>query len=277
MLLRDFSEINKGDVASAGGKGASLGEMTQSGIPVPPGFILTTDAYKEFGSSRIPEELKAQILARFDQLDADLVAVRSSATAEDSADASWAGQFESYLNVARDQLIVSIEKCWESASSVNVQAYADQQATEKQGLSVAVVVQQMINGEVSGVAFSVNPITKNHDEIMIEAAYGLGELLVQGMASPDNYTVNKQDLLVSGRQISQKSRKLVLERGSNVEVEVPEHQQNVATLDEAQLKQLSQIVIRIESHYGSPQDIEWAYQDGEFFIVQSRPITTLGS
>ncbi len=273
---KHFSEIGKSDVTLVGGKGASLGEMTNAGIPVPPGFVVTTDAFSDFckNDQQITDEFVNEVLIAFDNLGVTRVAVRSSAIAEDSPDASWAGQFESFLNVTRDNLIESIRKCWQSASAGSVQAYADRQQTEKSQLAVAVVVQKMINSEESGVVFTINPVTNNHEEIMIEAIYGLGELLVQGMITPDNYILKKDDLSLVQQNIVSKNRMLIYRDGDNVETEVQSNKVSEPCLDSNHLTELGQIVKIIESHYSVPQDIEWAMEDDKLYIVQSRPITT---
>jgi phosphoenolpyruvate synthase/pyruvate phosphate dikinase len=272
MLTIKFSEVPKGDVALVGGKGASLGEMTQAHIPVPDGFIVTTEAF-QLADGKISDDLADELYRRLDELGAELVAVRSSAVAEDSPTSSWAGQFESYLNVKREDLLARIVGCWESLSSGH--AYANTTQTGDEGLVMAVVVQKMVNSEVSGVAFSVNPITKAPDEIMIEAVYGLGELLVQGMLTPDNYVIRKPSLEVIGKTISNKTIMLSYEAGKNTEVPVPDDKAQEPCLTEDKIQSLAHIIVDIEEHYGIPQDIEWALEGGKFYIVQSRPITTL--
>jgi phosphoenolpyruvate synthase/pyruvate phosphate dikinase len=276
IYTRRFSEIGSEDIPSVGGKGASLGEMTSAGIPVPPGFVVTTDAFVDFcnNNQQITDEFVDEVMSAFDELGAEKVATRSSAIAEDSPGASWAGQFESFLNVTRDNLIESIQKCWQSAAAGSVQTYAAQQQTEKSQLAVAVVVQKMVNSEESGVVFTINPVTNNHKEIMIEAIYGLGELLVQGMITPDNYILNKDDLLVVQQHIVAKNRMLIYRDGENVETDVPLDKSSEPCLDAHQLAELGQIVKIIENHYGVPQDIEWAMEAGKLYIVQSRPVTT---
>lgn len=273
--IKPFNEVGEGEVELVGGKGLSLGRLAQAGFPIPPGFVITTDAYKAFGDKEIDSELKQAIFKAFDKLDAERVAVRSSAIAEDSPNASWAGQFESYLNVGRQQLIDSVIKCWESASSEMVNAYAESKSTNKEQLAIAVVIQKMVDSEVSGVAFSVNPITKNNNEIMIEAIYGLGEFLVQGMVTPDNYVVDKKELNIIEKNTKTKPNMLIYRDGDNVEEKVPESQQAESCLSDDQIGELSQIITKIEQFYGKPQDVEWALGGGQFYIVQSRPITTI--
>lgn len=270
-----FGDTSRADTNLVGGKGLSLGLLTQAGLPIPPGFVITTDAYKSAKDGGVDARLEEEILKAFDDLNAQRVAVRSSAIAEDSPNASWAGQFESYLNVQRAQLIDSVKKCWQSASSDLVESYAKSQSVGKEQLAIAVVVQKMVESEVSGVAFSVNPVTKNNDEIMIEAVYGLGELLVQGMVTPDNYVVNKHSLDLAEKQVRPKSKMLVYQNGANTEQPVPESRKDASCLSDSQIAELSKLIVNVERFYGKPQDVEWALEAGRFYIVQSRPITTL--
>lgn len=273
--IKLFSEISKGDIKLVGGKGLSLALLTQAGFPVPPGLVITTIAYKSAQNNQIGPDVEKEILAAFDALGADRVAVRSSAIAEDSPDASWAGQFESFLNVQREQLIESVKKCWQSASSEIVKNYAESNSTSDEQLAIAVAVQKMVESEVSGVAFSVNPITKDNGEMMIEAIYGLGELLVQGMITPDNYIVNRQTHEVTEKNIKTKTNMLVYRNGQNIEEAVPENKRDESCLNDEEISELARLVDKIEKFYGKPQDIEWALEDNEFYIVQSRPITTI--
>jgi len=265
-MIKDFSEVHTDDVSIVGGKGLSLGLMTQAGFLVPPGFVVAIQVSSA-------ESIAEEILAAFDALGVERVAVRSSAVAEDSADASWAGQFESYLNVDRDGLLTAIQKCQSSVDAA--QEYAKIQNVTDEQLAVAVVVQAMVDSEVSGVAFSVNPINHDTNEIMVEAIYGLGELIVQGMVTPDNYVLAKDTNEIISTQVATKTMMLVYQDGETKEVDVSGNQQTLACLDEVQLLELKNTILKIEDYYGSPQDIEWTYAKENFYIVQSRPITTL--
>jgi pyruvate, water dikinase len=269
QILR-LEEVSRADVELVGGKAASLGEMLQSGVMVPPGFVITTDGFK---SGMLPD-LKQTILDAFDTLGAERVAVRSSAVAEDSGSASWAGQLESYLNITRDTLIEAVQKCWHSIESEHAVAYAKEQDINEQ--AVAVVVQVMVDSELSGVLFTANPVTENQDEIVIEAAYGLGELLVQGMITPENIVAKKDSGKILRRQASKQKIMLTYKDGTNQEVPVRADLLEKLVVSEKQVKELGVLARKIEQHYGSPQDIEWAITDGKLYIVQSRPITTLG-
>lgn len=273
--LLQFNQISKNDVPLVGGKGASLGEMTQAGIPIPPGFVITTETYKQFYNQELPVDVQEEILATFDSLGAGRVAVRSSAVAEDSSSASWAGQLESYLNVTRDSLIEKIRECWNSMRSERALAYAAQQNISDAQLLVAVVVQKMVESESSGVMFTVNPITKDNSEVIIEAGFGLGEMLVQGMITPDSFVVDKDSLGIKNKEVHAQETMLIFQDGENKEVSVPEDKKGEQAISDEQAKSLSELGIKIENHYSSPQDIEWALEKGNLYILQSRPVTTL--
>ncbi len=276
MFTKTFNEISKSDTKLVGGKGASLGELTQAGIPVPSGFVVTTDAYQKFVDQEVPVDVKEEILKAFDLLGAERVAVRSSAVAEDSSNASWAGQLETYLNVSRENLINKIRDCWNSTKSERALEYSSQQNLSEDQLVMAVVVQKMIESEISGVIFSVNPVSEDKDEIMIEAGHGLGEMLVQGLITPDNFIVDKKTLDIKSRDIQVQETMLVFQEGQNKEIAVPSEKQAKSALSDNQVMELAKLAIIVENHYQKPQDIEWAIDDlGKIWILQSRPITTL--
>jgi phosphoenolpyruvate synthase/pyruvate phosphate dikinase len=268
-----FKDEQPADVLMVGGKGASLIKLYQAGLKVPDGFVVTTDAYKEFNGAQISDEFKGQLLKAFDELDAKRVAVRSSAISEDSDSASWAGQFESFMNVHREELVQKLLECWESAKGAS--SYAETQSLKESDLVLAVVVQKMVDSEVSGVAFSVNPVTHDDEEIMIEATYGLGELLVQGMITPDNYVIKKTDGSIKSERVSVKKTMLVFQDGETKEVPVAAADQEKSCLTPEQLKELKEVVSEVEDYYGSPQDIEWGVMENKFYVLQSRPITTI--
>lgn len=267
-MIKFFSEISKGDVGLVGGKGASLGEMVKANIPVPPGFVITTEAFQK--------KIDREILQAFHKLNADRVAVRSSATAEDSSFASWAGQLETYLNVNRENLIDKIKECWDSIKSERALSYAAGQNLSEDQLKVAVVVQKMVESKSSGVMFTVNPISQNFHEIMLEAGYGLGELLVQGLITPDNFIIDKTTLEIKSKDIQVQESMLVFKDGKNQETPVPASWKYEAAISDDQVVQLAKLAIKIEDHYQKPQDIEWAIDNqNKIWILQSRPITTL--
>ncbi len=213
--------------------------MTKAGIPVPPFFIIPAGNFN-----------KKEILVEFKKLKTKYVAVRSSATAEDSSTASWAGQLESYLNVTEKNLIKSIEKCRASLYSPRAVSYRKQKGLNKQKISVAVVIQKMVQSETSGICFTANPVTGDRNEMVIEAASGLGEAIVGGKITPDTYTISNK-LSISDIDIGNRYSypKLILK--------------------------LAKLCLKIEKLFKYPQDIEWAFAKGKIYILQSRPITTL--
>lgn len=271
-IIKHFKEIKKNEIKLVGGKGLSLALLVKAGLPVPPGFVVTTEVYK---NKKITAETEKSILKAFGKLGAQHVAVRSSAIFEDSPNASWAGQFESLLNVKRDELINAINEVWQSASSKVVKEYASNKNKKNNNLAIAVVVQEMVESEVSGVAFSVNPVNNNFGEIMIEAIYGLGELLVQGMVTPDNYIVDKESFEIINKNVPVKTTMLAFDGQVNVTQKVQKDKAEKSCLGELEIKELAKIVLKTEKYFHTPQDVEWAYKKEKFYIVQARPITTL--
>lgn len=311
-LVRRFEKLSKTDVGLAGGKGASLGEMTQAGIPVPPGFVILSDAFERFiqetglsaeidaelhkvkhdemqtvenASETIkeliveadfPKDLAVLIDAEFKKLDSTFVAVRSSATAEDSSEAAWAGQLESYLNTTHDKLLENVKHCWASLFTPRAIFYRFEKQLHKQKISVAVVVQKMVESEVSGIGFSVHPVTQDYNQLIIEAGFGLGEAIVSGSVTPDSYVVEKNRLEILENHVSTQNKKLVrAKNGGNEWIDLTETEGSKQVLTEKQVLELSKLIIKIEKHYGFPVDTEWAFEKSKFYIVQSRPITTL--
>lgn len=268
--IRDLSDVSKKNTALVGGKAASLGEMIKAGIVVPPGFVITSQAYAMGMTPKLEEE----ILTAFDERGLKRVAVRSSAVAEDSAGASWAGQLETYLNVTKDNLVEAVRKCWASIGSEHAQAYGSHHAVKKGDQAVAVVVQAMVDSEVSGVMFTANPVTNDKNEIVIEAVYGLGEMIVQGAVTPENFVVSKDNAEITAHSDSRQTKMLVYKNGKNREVAVSGAKLKKSTLNDEQITELTETAKKIEQHYGHPQDIEWAISGGKLYIVQSRPITT---
>ena len=318
--IKQFSEINKDDVAIAGGKGASLGEMTQANIPVPSGFVITADLFTTFLDEHnieqeiqtqfsqidphnlttvdrasnvirrlildapMSDELQKEVLSSFDQLGAEFVAVRSSATAEDSKIASWAGELDTFLNTPREHLIDRVKECWASLFTPRAIFYRFEKELHNEHVAVAVVVQKMIASEIAGVTFTVHPVTENDDHMIIEAGFGLGEALVSGQITPDNYTVSKATDQIVDMYISTQKKKL--ERFTDQDGEKTQNEQNIwialsetdgsaQKLTNEQVLALANICKNVELHYGFPCDIEWAFAEGNFYITQSRPITTL--
>lgn len=307
-----FSKLGKNDAALAGGKGASLGEMTQAGIPVPPGFVILADSFEKFleetdlnvevdsilhavnhneihtvedASEKIqalvlgadmPKDIAKEIEKNFKQLDAKYVAVRSSATAEDSSAAAWAGQLDSFLNTTEKELLTNVKRCWASLFTPRAIFYRFEKELHKTKISVAVVVQKMVASEISGIAFSVHPVTQDYNQLIIEAGFGLGEAIVSGQITPDSYVVEKEPRHIIDINVNVQDRALYRAEGGgnewrNLSKDIGEKQ----VLSEDQILELAGIILNIEKNYGFPCDIEWAFEKGKFYIVQSRPITTL--
>ncbi len=316
--IRWFNEVGKSELALVGGKGANLGELTQAGLPVPPGFCVTSAGYQDFIrlkridqlinnalaairlddledvqrksaliqssilSSSIPpriiDEISTGYYKLIDQTSRDVpLAVRSSATAEDQANASFAGQLETYLNIhGVPALLDHIKLCWASLWAARVVAYIANQGLDHHSASMSVVVQAMVPSEVSGVLFTVNPVTGKRDEAVINASWGLGEAIVSGVVSPDTITARKSDGEMIDRQTGLKEIMIAYASdGGTEELPVPEEKRTKPALSELQVKRLTELGNRIEAYYGEPQDIEWAYYDGNLYLLQSRPITTL--
>ena len=318
-FIKHFKQLSKKDVSIAGGKGASLGEMTRAKIPVPPGFVILADAFDYFLSAEsrkevaevgleirkvlkkvnfsdtnsidrasnvirdimrdttTPKDITEEIKTEFKKLKAKYVAVRSSATAEDSSIASWAGELETYLNTTEKTLLTNVKNCWSSLFTPRAIFYRYEKKMTDQKVSVAVVVQEMVESEISGIAFTVHPVTKARNQMIIEAGFGLGEAIVSGQITPDSYVIDKKDLSILDINISEQKKMLVRKgvAGDNVWKAVPKAKQEVQVLTGKQIIELSKICVQIEKHYQKPQDIEWAYAKGKFYITQSRPITTL--
>jgi len=313
--IRWLDNITKSDVAIAGGKGANLGELTKAGLPVPPGFVVTAPAYLEavdlagvradlrdraaaadtvdeaaldalvadlrdlVRKAGLPDALRHDVLEAYHRLgSAEFVAVRSSATAEDSASTSFAGMNETFTNVhGDDQLLERIVDCWASLFGARVMAYrATQHITDEP--AIAVVVQRMVDSECAGVMFTVDPSTGDTSRIVIEGAFGLGEVVVGGQVEVDTYVVAKEGPTIVDRRIG--AKKFLIARGPDGRDQRVELDPEAAThrvLRDDQILDLARLAQRVEAHYGTPQDTEWAIENGNIFFVQSRPITTLGA
>ena len=226
--------------------------------------------------AEIPSEIEKAILNQFGQLKAEYVAVRSSATAEDAATASWAGELETYTHITRKDLVEAVKKCGASLYTPRAIVYRIEQKLRHEEVSVAVVVQKMVESEVSGVAFTVHPVSKDDKKMVIEAGLGLGESVVSGKITPDNYLVDKEEMFIEDITIAKQTNLLKKVKGKTTEVKIPAKDQEKQKLSGQEIMELAEICKMIEEHYQSPQDIEWALEKGKFYIVQSRPITTLG-
>ncbi|HEY9584817.1 MAG TPA: PEP/pyruvate-binding domain-containing protein [Candidatus Paceibacterota bacterium] len=310
-FTKNFKDLGRNDAAIAGGKGASLGEMTQSRIPVPPGFVVLSSAFEKFceetdlnveidtilhtvnhkeihtvdGASEkikgliiaeeMPEDIGKEIMEQFAKLGAKYVAVRSSATAEDSGEAAWAGQLDSFLNTTEKDVLDKVKHCWASLFTPRAIFYRFEKDLHKTKISVAVVIQKMVESEVSGIAFSVHPVTEDYNQLIIEAGLGLGEAIVSGQITPDSYVVEKEPRNILDINISEQERGLYkIESGGNEWRNIKDIGKK-QKLSGKQILEFSELVLKIEKHYGFPCDIEWALESDKFYIVQSRPITTL--
>ncbi|WP_306056662.1 phosphoenolpyruvate synthase [Natronococcus wangiae] len=314
MAVLWLDEISAGDLEKVGGKGASLGELTGAGLPVPPGFVVTAGTYRSFienanideelfeavdvdvdDSSALadaaeraqeliletpfPDDLREEILDAYRQVGDDgeeaFVAVRSSATAEDLPDASFAGQQETYLNVTEEALLDRVRSCWASLFTQRAIYYRQEKGFDHSAVNIAVVVQRMVDAEKSGVMFTSHPSTGD-PTMIVEAAWGLGEAVVSGAVSPDNYVVPRDgddvDVTVAEKKVMHVKDD---ETGETVEREVPEDERNARVLSREEIDRLVELGERVEDHYGTPQDVEWAIVEGEVFMLQSRPITTI--
>ncbi|MFC6836549.1 phosphoenolpyruvate synthase [Halomarina ordinaria] len=313
MAVLWLDDVGSDDIDDVGGKGASLGELTGAGLPVPPGFVVTAGTYRRFiegtgideelfeavdvdsddssalaGAAEraeeliletpIPDELKEEILDAYARVgDGEaFVAVRSSATAEDLPDASFAGQQETFLNITGDDLVDRVKRCWASLFTQRAIYYREEQGFEHHKVDIAVVVQQMVDAEKSGVMFTSHPSTGD-PEVIIEAAWGLGEAVVSGSVSPDNYLVDKET--AEPTEVTVADKKVMHTKdpdtGATVEVEVPDDRRKARVLTDEEIAELVGLGRQVEDHYGSPQDVEWAIVDGEVYMLQSRPITTI--
>jgi len=307
-----FEELSVDDAPTAGGKGANLGELTRAGLPVPPGFVVTADSYlgaMEHGGVRselvenagavdidnaaalsaaairlqelvrkagVPDEMRREIAAAYGRLGGGRVAVRSSATTEDLEGASFAGMNRTFTNIEGvDELVRSIVDCWASGFGERVIAYRkDRKIVDEP--AIAVVVQRMVDSERSGVMFTADPSTGSRDRIVIEAALGLGEVVVGGQVEPDTYVVSKDGPRIIDVRIGVQTHAIVRDRDGEHRVELPPEEGGRRVCEDDEVLELARLGLRIEAHYGSPQDVEWATAGAEHFIVQSRPITTLG-
>lgn len=273
--IKSFTKIKSTEITLVGGKGLNLAKLAQADFPVPPGFVVSTEAFDAYTKTGVPKDFADELLSAFKELNVELVSVRSSAIAEDSESASWAGQMETYLNISSDDLIENIEKCWQSTQSARVKEYAGKQNIQEKDLKVAVVVQAMIQSEVSGVMFTVNPLTGDESQIMIESAFGLGEMVVQAEVTPDSYIYDKTTKNIISRDIANKEKKMVYKDGQNLIVELDETDGELPTLADEQAAELAKLGLRVHEYYKSPQDTEWAFCQSKFYLLQSRPITTL--
>ncbi len=312
--IRWFQEIRLTDTGSVGGKGANLGEMTAAGLPVPPGFVITSEAYLDAvgragGRDRLkdillaargaaperldelaaearalvqgtpmPEDLAAEITDAYRKLgDGTRVAVRSSGIGEDAEGVSFAGMNETFTNVAgTDQVLARVSECWASLWRARSIFYRGDKGITVEP-SIAVVVQQMVPSEQSGVMFTLDPSTGEREHIVIEAAVGQGEVVVSGQVEPDTYVVDKSGPRVLQVRVGNQRVKIVRgPDGQDRRVDLDPSEGGQRVLNDAQIVELARLGMAAEAHYGSPQDTEWAIAHGTIYLVQSRPVTSVG-
>ncbi|NOQ68466.1 hypothetical protein GQ568_03425 [Patescibacteria group bacterium] len=226
-------------------------------------------------NANFSKDIARELRKDFKKLGTKFVAVRSSATAEDSSSASWAGELETYLNITEKDLIQSVKKCWSSLFTPRAIFYRFEKKLQNQKVSVAVVVQKMIQSDVSGICFTTHPVTEDHNQMVIEAGYGLGELIVGGEITPDCYIVDKKNNLILEIVVNLQEKVMMRKNKTNVIIEIKKRKGSCQKLTGKQIMKLAEICSKIEKHYKKPQDIEWAFEKGKFYITQSRPITTL--
>jgi len=311
-----FRDIDKDSLPDVGGKGANLGEMTQAKFPVPNGFAVTVASYDIFleenkiseqinnllkdvnvdnpdelqnasekvqklvSKAEVPESVKKDVLKSYWKLSGAfkkaLVAVRSSATAEDLPGMSFAGQQATFLNIKGDSsLLLAVRDCWASLFTARAIFYRAQNNIKTEKVKISVIVQKMVQSEISGIAFTVHPVTENRDHMVIEAGYGLGEAIVGGMVTPDTYVISKKNKTILDKNISKQKMMIVRSPKGTKEKVVPKIKQSEQKLADKKIFELAEICKNIEKHYKKPQDIEWALEKGKFYITQARPITTL--
>ncbi len=335
-IIAWFKDIKKEDVPTVGGKGASLGEMYNAKLPIPPGFFVTAQAFGKFMQvtelnreifplldkinvndtkqiqetskkiqemildEEVPEDIANEIKVAYENMNIDVdvvnlskqaldmikagrdipwVAVRSSATAEDLPEASFAGQQATYLNIkGKENVVRAVQRCWASLYTARAIYYREKNNFPHDQVLISVVIQKMIDSDTSGVMFSINPTTNDHSEVTIEAGYGLGEAIVGGQITPDYYIVDKNNLKIKKKKINKQTWAYMRDEHlrRTIKKVVSEEDSQLQKLTDDQITKLSELARRIESHYGGKaQDIEFAIENNRIYIVQSRPVTTV--
>jgi phosphoenolpyruvate synthase/pyruvate phosphate dikinase len=267
------------DASLVGGKAAHLSRLARLQHRVPDGFCLPATVADQAHPLDLRDEIERAIsdLMACHRLPELIVAVRSSAVDEDGAGASFAGQHDTYLNVlGADATLQAMARCWESARSERALDYRRQQGLPADRVQLAVLVQQLVAADVSAVAFSANPVSGSRDEVVINATWGLGESLVGGTVTPDCFVVRKSDRAVTHRAIADKQRMTVTIPGGTREVDVPRFLRQEAALNDEQAAEMAQLALSLEAAMGWPVDVECAYARGQLYLLQCRPITTLG-
>jgi len=271
--LRSFAEITADDLDLVGGKGLSLGLMAAAGLPVPAGFCITTTAYRT-AQGAIDSSLSEAMARAYQALGGGPVAVRSSATAEDGAATSFAGQQETILGVEGDGPVSeAVVRCWRSLHTERALAYRQKQGVDEAGLAMAVVVQRLIHAESAGVLFTRDPQDASGERMRIEASWGLGEAVVSGRVTPDSFQVQRSNGAIHERRLGLKS----IEITAAGERPVAAERQQIYCLSDEQAAELARLGNQVEAFYGEPRDIEWAWAEGRFWLLQARPITTAGA
>lgn len=308
-LLQDVFQKN---LSRVGGKAANLGQMMSAGLSVPEGFVIVVEAYEKFlvfnkidieikkllmdlekndienikkisseiknlfKQSQIPEDLLTEIDQSYEQIGSPEVVVRSSATMEDSPLTSFAGQYDSFLNVkGKEQLHKYVKLCWASLWNARALSYRLKQNIDNNELAHAIVIQELIRAEKSGVLFTANPLNNRRDQMLINSCWGLGEAIVSGDVTPDQWIVDKKREKILEEKIAVKERMSVLKDKGTELVDVPRERSKQSSLDQSEVQKLLELGKKAEDYFGFPQDVEWACCDNEFYLVQSRPITTL--
>ncbi len=314
-LILWFPEVNKESIPQVGGKGANLGELIKGGFPVPLGFIVTAQAYflfvdktglrekikknledldvedskelqkralevqKMITDTEMTQEIKDQILDNYRKLAKNekiYVAVRSSATAEDLPDASFAGQQATFLNISgEEEVLRAVKNCWASLFEARAIYYRTEKGFDHFKVGIAVPVQLMVQSEKSGIMFTIDPVTNDTSKIIIEGGLGLGEAIVSGSVTPDRYIVDKETLKIEDKEINSQDFKITKVNEENKEVNLTDKEKASQKLTDEEIVKVAEIGKKIEEHYKFPQDTEWAIARGEVFMVQSRPVTTI--
>lgn len=307
-----LKDVGQGELSLVGGKGANLGEMLQAGLPVPEGFVLLTTAYRQFVTANeldqtmqvllsdldgndfesiepvctkiqelfldgeIPEEIRNEIKTAYKQIGRGGVAVRSSATAEDLPGTSFAGQYDTYLNVSgEEQLLRTIKQCWASLWNSRALSYRLKYRIGNDQIGQGVVVQKMINSSKSGVLFTADPVSGRRDQMLLNSSWGLGEAIVHGDVTPDQWILDRKKSAIVQQAIANKEV-MTVRTDEGIEISpVPRDKQKQPTLSTGEVLELLKLGERLVEYFGSPQDIEWAFADNNFYLVQTRLITSL--
>lgn len=307
-----LQDVSRKDFLRVGGKGAGLGEMISAGLPIPVGFVLLTNSYQRFVTannigqeidnllrevdnddperledasykirqlfeqSEIPRDVLAAIDRAYEQIGSPEAAVRSSATVEDLQGASFAGQYDTFLNVkGKDDLYQCVKKCWGSLWNARALSYRLKQNIDHMGLTQGVVVQKLIDAEISGILFTANPINGRRDQMLLNASWGLGEAIVGGDVTPDQWILDRKNRQIAEEKTGTKEIMTGRKEAGTELLEVPEEKRKQVTLGQEEVLALLKLGEKAEEHFGFPQDIEWAFHESKFYLLQSRPITSL--